>query len=343
MSNLYKVISKRCPLSQNIVVKQVSGKNIGASLMLADGEIVFTTGGQDFQKMCQEIATDIKESGMIEKNGEKLFCEIAGSPKKLVICGGGHVCMPMISIGKMLGFHVTVLEDRISFADKAKMQGADEVFCTSFEEGLQEIPGDKDTFFVIVTRGHRYDQRCLSVIAEKAHAYIGMIGSRSRAKKVKEALEGEGIPLDILERVHTPIGLDIRAETPEEIAVAVMAEIIEVKNNKKRSGGYSTELLEQIQKNRINGMASILATIVARKGSAPRETGTKMLINRDGKITGTIGGGCVEADLFQRALIMAQKERSQPELCHIDMTGRNAEEEGMVCGGAIDVFLERIS
>ena len=90
-------------------------------------------------------------------------------------------------------------------------------------------------------------------------------------------------------------------------------------------------------------MASILATIVARKGSAPRETGTKMLINRDGKITGTIGGGCVEADLFQRALIMAQKERSQPELCHIDMTGRNAEEEGMVCGGVIDVFLERIS
>lgn len=87
-------------------------------------------------------------------------------------------------MGLMLGFHITVLEDRPKFADHARCAGAHEIICDSFEEGLKRIKGDEDTFFIIVIRGHRYDQVCLENIVRKSHAYIGMIGSRLRVKKV---------------------------------------------------------------------------------------------------------------------------------------------------------------
>ena len=111
---------------------------------------------------------------------------------RFVICGGGHVSIPIIQMGLMIGCHVTVLEDRLKFADHARRAGVHEVICDSFEEGLKRIKGDKDTFFIIVTRGHRYDQVCLENIAKKPHAYIGMIGSRMRVKKVKEAVIEKG-------------------------------------------------------------------------------------------------------------------------------------------------------
>lgn len=97
-----------------------------------------------------------------------------------------------------------------------------------------------------MTRGHRYDQVCLEKIAEKEHAYIGMIGSRRRTTLVKKLLEEQGTDKAVLDAVYTPIGLDIGAETPEEIGVAIIAEIIEVKNKKKRTFGYSKEMVRAI-------------------------------------------------------------------------------------------------
>lgn len=97
--------------------------------------------------------------------------------------------MPVIKIGIMMGWEVTVLEDRPKFADNARRAGASHVICEPFEEGLGKVPGSSDTYFVIVTRGHRYDQVCLEKIAEKEHAYIGMIGSRRRTTLVKKLLE----------------------------------------------------------------------------------------------------------------------------------------------------------
>ena len=100
-------------------------------------------------------------------------------------------------------------------------------------------PGRSDSWFVIVTRGHRYDRICLEQILHKTSAYVGMMGSRRRMAIVKEQLEESGIARETLDEVHTPIGLKIGAETPEEIAVSVMAEIIQVKNSRQKGGGYS--------------------------------------------------------------------------------------------------------
>ena len=241
-----------------------------------------------------------------------------------------------------MGCEVTVLEDRPSYADDARRAGATTVICEPFEEGLEKVSGSADTFFVIVTRGHRYDQICLEKIAQKEHAYIGMIGSRKRTAMVKENLKEKGIDSAVLDAVYTPIGLNINAETPVEIAVAIMAEIIQVKNRQKRSGGYTKEMIKAVLEQEPDHSPKVLATIVARKGSAPRGIGTKMLILRNGKCIGTIGGGCMEANVIQKARLMVATGMPKARICQVDMTGNDAEEEGMVCGGVISVLLELI-
>ena len=282
----------------------------------------------------------------------RIFRERIGRTPKLIICGAGHVSMPIIRMGKMLGFVVTVIEDRPKFADNARAAGADQVFCLPFQEGLADIPGDSDSWFVIVTRGHRYDTECLESILQKRYTYVGMMGSRRRTAIVKDQLEAKGISREVLDAVHTPIGLKIGAETPEEIAVSVMAEIIQVKNARSEEGGgkagaYSDEMLACILGTGSNGVNvrkqnKILATIISRKGSAPRGTGTKMLILEDGTTIDTIGGGCIESEIIQKALLMMRTGKPDFQICTVDMTADQAEDEGMVCGGVVEVMLERI-
>ena len=212
----------------------------------------------------------------------------------------------------------------------------------SVEEGLDQVEGSADTYFVIVTRGHRYDQVCLERIAKKEHAYIGMIGSRRRVAMVKQNLIESGSSKEVMDAVYSPIGLDIGAESPAEIAVAIMAEIIEVKNKKKRTYGYPKEIVRAITDQAREPERKVLATIVARKGSAPQGMGAKMLVRSDGTCIGTIGGGCMEAEVLQKALYMIRTDTQRAEVCHVDLSGDDAEAEGMVCGGTVDVLLEVI-
>ena len=276
--------------------------------------------------------------GVVAEDGIWVFRERIGRQKKLYICGGGHVSMPIIRIGKMIGFTVTVLEDRPKFADNARSAGADEVYCEPFHDGLERVTGDDDSWFVIVTRGHRYDTECLECILRKKHAYVGMMGSRRRVAIVKEQLAEKGVNQELLDSVHTPIGLKIGAETPEEIAVSIMAEIIQVKNSRDNSGGYTEELLSGLLTD--DGRKKVAATIISRKGSAPRGAGTKMLIYEDGMTVDTIGGGCVESEIIQKALLMMRTGSPEFQICRVDLTMDAAEDEGMVCGGVVEVMLE---
>lgn len=271
----------------------------------------------------------------------RIYRERIGRTPKMIICGAGHVSMPIIRMGKMLGFTVTVIEDRPKFADHARASGADQVLCEPFSDGLSKIRGDSDSWFIIVTRGHRYDTECLEAILQKPYAYVGMMGSRRRVAIVKDQLVAKGVCREALDRVHTPIGLKIGAETPEEIAVSVMAEIIQVKNAGSAKGGYSPELLDAVL-DPDDSREKVLATIISRKGSAPRSVGTKMLIRADGTTVDTIGGGCIESEVIQKALLMMRAENEGFRLCTVDMTADAAEDEGMVCGGVVEVMLEKV-
>ena len=344
MMEFYRAVNAADPNCRNLAMTVLEGSFFGEKALVSDLEDIWKSEENGFFANCcldEAKINEIHGSGSYQIDGTVVFCEELGREKKIVICGGGHVSIPIIQMGRMIGCFVSVLEDRPKFADRARQAGASEVICEPFEEGLKHIEGDKDTFFVIVTRGHRYDQVCLESIAKKEHAYIGMIGSRKRAAVVKEAVIANGASPEVVESVYTPIGLAIGAQTPEEIAVAVIAQIIQVKNQGKRNGGFPAEILDAVLHGKCED-TKVLATIVMRKGSAPREAGAKMLVLADGACIGTIGGGCAESEILQNALLLMRDNIKGAKLCHVDMLGSDAEEEGMVCGGMIDVLLEVI-
>jgi len=334
----YEVISETNINAGTWLLTAVDGDHAGEKALVSAGCLAWKSDEQSFFADHAGEAAAVADSGMSVIDGVSVYSELLGKDKKLVVCGAGHVSMQIISIGKMLGFHVTAIDDRLQFANNAIEQGADEVIFKEFGEALSGIDGDDDTYFVIVTRGHRYDKECLRAITQKPHAYIGMMGSKRRVLIVKQDLETEGIPKEILDSVYTPIGLSIGAETPEEIAVSVMAEIIEVKNSKKRNIGFPEDIMKALLSEGREKLA--LATIISRQGSAPRGMGTKMLIGRDGSIVGTIGGGCIEGSVIAKARRMLLDETHKPEVVDVDMSIEAAEDEGMVCGGRVEVLIE---
>lgn len=326
----------KCLISLTII----EGPGTGSKALWSDGKFLYLQENEEFFTSLGTLLKNLEKSQVITSGKSRLFCEFITDEKHMVVCGAGHISIPIIKIGKMLGFHITVIDDRMSFSNQAIKAGADAVLCKPFNEALKDIPGSENHFFVIVTRGHRHDQECLYEIAGKKNAYIGMIGSRARVKLVMEYLQGQGISRIILDKVHTPIGLKINAQTPEEIAVAIMAEIIQVKNEGKAGFGFPKDILEVLTSEKPREMPTSLVTIVSKKGPAPRDVSTKMLVMLDGSTLGTIGGGCVESEVC--TLARESAKHKTPILKKIDMTVENAEEEGMVCGGVVEVYMEPV-
>jgi len=158
-----------------------------------------------------------------------LFVEPLRKPPHLVIAGAGHIAVPLAQIGHTCGFRVTVLDDRIKFANAQRFPTANAVIASDMAETLRAMDLNLDCYVILVTRGHQHDVECLVEVVDKPLAYIGMIGSRRRVRGVFDMLQTEkGIVAEALESVHSPIGLDIGAKTPAEIAVAIMAEVINV-------------------------------------------------------------------------------------------------------------------
>ncbi|MGE4272393.1 MAG: XdhC family protein [Desulfitobacterium sp.] len=159
----------------------------------------------------------------------ELFLDPIVPTHRLIILGGGHIALPLVQMGKLLNYEVTVIDDRLSFANKGRFPEADQVICQDFQSALQELTFDKSTYVIVVTRGHRYDQTCLEeVLKQPQTAYLGMIGSRRKVATIMNNLKENGYSQEVLDRVYTPIGLDIGAQTPEEIAVSIIAEMIMV-------------------------------------------------------------------------------------------------------------------
>lgn len=335
--NFYKLLQQIDKEKENIVITIVSGKNISSRILLSDNEIIYNNNEKIDWSNIIELIPKSKKSQILMLNGQKIYFEFIRHSYKVVVCGGGHISISLVKMCTMLELPVIVIDDRITFTNNAKRAGADNAICEQFDKALDTITGDDATIFIIVTRGHRYDQVCLEKIINKENAYIGMIGSKVRVKKVLSYLEENGISKDKLNNVYTPIGLDIKAETPAEIAVAIMAQIIEVKNKNAGTETYSNELLNGILDEN-NKIPKALVTIVSRRGSAPRDVGTKMVVLKNGTMIGTIGGGCVEAKIRQDAFNSITDNKSQ--LIEADMTGIEAEEDGMVCGGIVEIFVE---
>lgn len=336
---LYQTLRERQNCRNNLLVTEISGACAGKKYFFSDGKLL--AGDEKLPEEMQELFRQTAQSSILDIHGVRYFAECLKRPAHLVICGGGHVAQQVLLLAGKVGFSVTVVEDRLSFADEARKNGADQVICDSFASGLGRVTGNDDTYFLVMTRGHRYDKECLEEIFRKKSCYIGMMSSRGRAALLKKQMTEEGISPALLEEIATPVGLPIHAETPEEIAVSIVAELISRKNSLLKTSGYDEELMRYLTGEKEPESARVLATIIRRRGSAPRSTGTKMLVLEDGRIIGTIGGGCMENEVRLACLHM-MREGQTAKCITVDMSPYQAEEEGLVCGGTIEVFLEVI-
>jgi xanthine dehydrogenase accessory factor len=191
----------------------------------------------------EALASGRPETREIETDGVActLYLEPHAAPPSLVIVGAGHIARPLCRVGAMLGFRVTVLDDRPEFATRERFPEATEVRRADFSDPLRgvEMAGAS---LVLVTRGHKYDFEVLRDVLRRpeAPAYVGMVGSRRRTRAALELLAREGIGEDRLRAVYAPVGLDVGAETPEEIAVSIAAELVRV-----RRGGTGQSLREK--------------------------------------------------------------------------------------------------
>lgn len=211
---------------------------LGRKLFLtAGGRRHGDLGRKGLNVLAGEWAVEVRSEGKLRKftvpvdSGQpeiEILLEPAPAPVELLILGGGHIAQPLAAMANILGYRITVVDDRPAFANSARFPGADRVICQDFVQALRGFEISPRTFVVIVTRGHRHDKLCLREVASRPAAYVGMIGSRRRVKALLSELEEEGIPPESLARVYSPIGLDIAAETPEEIAAGILAELINV-------------------------------------------------------------------------------------------------------------------
>lgn len=172
------------------------------------------------------------DNGLICGGTLEVFVEPILPQPMLYIFGGGHVSMALALTAHTAGFGIGVVDDRETFANAERFPMAQEIY-TTYEEAFEKLKPGASSYLVIVTRGHRDDMRVLGWAANTGARYVGMIGSRRKVLSVYEALEREGVSADKLANVHAPVGLEIGALTPEEIAISITAELIAVRRQAK--------------------------------------------------------------------------------------------------------------
>lgn len=218
-------------------------------LVRDDGSIVGTIGGGCVEADVWQAAREVMESekprnlkfdlnqdpkydtGLVCGGTLEVFIEPVLPPALLYVFGAGHVALNVCRAASVAGFDVIVTDDRSSYATSERFPAAREVHSLEFDEAMQKLDPNESSFIVIVTRGHRDDMRVLRWAVQTRARYVGMIGSKRKVIEIFKALQTEGIPEHLFDRVYAPVGLDIGAVTPEEIGVAITAELIAIRRH----------------------------------------------------------------------------------------------------------------
>lgn len=325
----------------------LSGEHAGSRCVVKGGQCVSVTKEKADWKPFEGAILEAEETGVLRVGETEVFVEIFLKNPHLIILGGGHVSRPTAKIGKMLGFHVTVMDDREEFVTQEHFPDADARITGSFEELDRWIPPYENAYYVIVTRGHKGDTTCVRQIFHRPYAYLGMIGSKTKVKLTREKLLEEGYTPAHLDTLHAPIGLPIGGSLPEEIAVSIMAQIVQVKN--AHYAAYCDSRVEECVR---EGKRGVMITIVKKSGSSPRGAGSKMFVEtqicteKDGKpaeiqimsTKGSIGGGNVEYEAMKHCAHV-----NGTEVASYILTSRDGQENlGMICGGKVEVLFEKV-
>ncbi len=221
-------------------------------LVRDDGSIAGTIGGGCVEAEVWQAAREVMESekprtltfdlnqdprydtGLVCGGTLEIFIEPVLPPAELYIFGAGHVAASLYKVARIAGFDITVVDDREVYASRERFPEAQEVIAEDFDKVTSRLQPSESSYIVIVTRGHRDDMRVLRWAVQTPARYIGMIGSKRKTITIFKELQKEGLAPELFDRVHAPVGLDIGAITPEEIAVAITAELIAKRRNVER-------------------------------------------------------------------------------------------------------------
>ena len=241
---------QKCALATIVQVKGSIPSYESAKLLVReDGSMIGTVGGGCVEAEVWNAAREVIESekprhltfslgqdaaydnGLICGGQLNIFVEPVVPQPRAFIFGGGHVSKSISKVANLAGFATVIVDDREAFANPERFPEADETYAEEYESVFPKLAVTSSSYLIIVTRGHRDDMRVLRWAVTTQARYISMIGSKRKTISVIHELEKEGIPRDAFERVFAPMGLDIGAESPEEIAVSVVAEMIAMRRS----------------------------------------------------------------------------------------------------------------
>ncbi len=238
-------------------------------LVRDDGSIVGTIGGGCVEAEVWQAAKEIMQtekpqtltfnlnnnpkydSGLVCGGTLEIFIEPVMPVSTLYVFGAGHIAWSLYKVARIAGFEIVVVDDRESYANRERFPEARDVYADEYEQVMAQLAPTESSYIVIVTRGHRDDMRVLRWAAETPARYIGMIGSQRKVIAIYKELEKEGIAAEKLARVYAPVGIDIGAITPEEIAVAIVAELIAIRRGSQTAlphmkSAKAAAILEQL-------------------------------------------------------------------------------------------------
>ena len=299
---------------------------------------------QEFQQILKDL--DQGNTPQLTKTVEgQTYTRVFLPESRLILLGGGHIAQPLCAMASMLDFAVTVVDDRMTFANSERFPQAAQIICNSFAAAIADLKIRPTDYVCVITRGHRWDGECLrEILSGTLPSYLGMIGSKRRVEGLLDLLAEEGFAPEHLARIHAPIGLQINAQTPAEIAVSICAQLVAHRRKDFRKDTALAQTNTDYAMLRFlaeNTQPTACALVLSSTGSTPVKPGAMMGIDFLGNGYGTIGGGCSEAAVMVRA----RKIMGTGTSCvvQIDMTNEVAESEGMVCGGTMRVLLEDVA
>lgn len=257
MKDFFKKISEQFNGSHKVITAVLTGfefdgldESLLGEMMLIDesGEIEFSSEKMEAEiynylleaKIKNELLnlteleqSEIKNIELADDKKIEVFVEPLVDSTRLIIFGAGHIASPLVKIAGLMDFEIIVVDDRKEFLNYNNFPDADSLFCLPYQNYFADFSAQKNDYIVIVTRGHQFDYEVLKEVIRSNVKYIGMIGSSKKIDEVYTKLrEKDGISDSELKKVHSPIGIDINSETPEEIAVAIAAELISVRRGK---------------------------------------------------------------------------------------------------------------
>ena len=269
-------------------------------------------------------------------------------PERLILLGCGNIGQELCRYAADLGFTVTAVDERPGFANRTLMPDAAEILCSDFPDAIRRLQITERDYVCVITRGHRFDADCLREILPGAYPrYLGMIGSKRRVALLMKQLDSEGFGPDALKRIHAPIGISINALTVKEIAISIVAELIQCrragldrrsKETRLTAEDIDLRLLEFLT---CDETPKALLLVYETSGSTPVKSGAMMAVDKVGRTVGTIGGGCGEGAVLKDAYRIIGSGTQCTVT--VDMSNDIAEEEGMVCGGEMKVLIADVS